>query len=79
MILVLHNAVYQILSFSSISIFMAFSSLMNALSPWYLCVPYVFVEIYSCINLVVDLEFVFAFYWHSKSYTTFLGLGEVMV
>ena len=53
---------------------------MNALSSWFLLVCSIyFAEICSCINLVVDLEFVFTFYWHSESYATFLGLGEVMV
>ena len=75
-----HNAIYQVLSSSLISIFMASSSLMNALSSWFLLVCSIyFAEICSCINLVVDLEFVFTFYWHSESYATFLGLGEVMV
>ena len=52
---------------------------MHFLHGFCLCVLYVFVEIYSCINLVVDLEYMFAFYWHSESYAAFLGSGEAMV
>ena len=37
---------------------------MHFLHYFYLCFPYVLTEICSCINLGVDLEFVFTFDWH---------------
>ena len=51
---------------------------MHFLHGFCLRVPYVFAEICSYINPVMDLEFMFAFYCHFESYIAFLGLSEVM-